>query len=219
MSIKKIILITLAALVIVIVALVGIAFNKIYTPTEGKRIGAYPKPQKALLVIDVQEDYTGLRGKQPVPYKNVEEQIAAINRLIDHASITGTHVVYIRQIFDNNILMRFFVGRTIEGLPGTELDSRINVINGNDFTKKISDSFSNPALESFLILHQVGNLYLVGLDAAYCVHKTALGALNRGYRVTVVTDAILARDDMSNILKRYEKDGIAVTTSKELVEE
>jgi nicotinamidase/pyrazinamidase len=74
-------------------------------------------------------------------------------------------------------------------------------------------------LESFLILHQVGNLYLVGLDAAYCVHKTALGALNRGYKVTVVKDAILARDDMNDILKRYEKDGIAVTTSKELVEE
>jgi nicotinamidase/pyrazinamidase len=217
MSGKKIILITLATVVILIVALVGIAFNKIYSPTEGKRISAYAKPQKALLVIDVQEDYTGLKGKQPVPYKNVEDKIATINRLIDAASKTGTQVVYIRQIFDNNVLMRLFVGRTIEGLPGTELDSRIKVINGNDFTKKISDSFSNPKLEEFFIAHQANELYLVGLDAAYCVHKTALGGLNRGYKVTVVKDAILARDDMSDILKRYEKDGIAVTTSKELV--
>jgi hypothetical protein len=150
MSVKKTILIILASVVLLIVALVGIAFNKIYTPTEGKRISAYPKPQTALLVIDVQEDYTGLKGKQPVPYKNAEKQIAAINSLIDYASIRGMHVVYIRQIFDNNILMRSLVGRTIEDLPGTELDSRIKVINGNDFTKKISDSFSNPAWKVFL---------------------------------------------------------------------
>jgi len=67
------------------------------------------------------------------------------------------------------------------------------VINGNDFTKRISDSFSNPQLDAFLIRNRVDELYLVGLDASYCVHKTALGALNRGYKVTVVDDAVLSR--------------------------
>jgi len=109
------------------------------------------------------------------------------------------------------------VGRTVEGQPGTELDSRIKVINQDDFTKKISDAFSNPGLEKFLISNQVDELYLTGLDAAYCVYYTALGARQRGYRVTIVRDAVMTRKNMKDILKRYEKDGIAFTSSSELI--
>jgi hypothetical protein len=39
------------------------SFKQIYTPTTGAKISKYANPQKALLVIDVQEDYTGLKGK------------------------------------------------------------------------------------------------------------------------------------------------------------
>jgi len=88
-------------------------------------------------------------------FKNAEAQIGTINRLINSASKSGMKVVYIRQVFDNNSFVRLFVGRTIDGMPGTELDSRIKVINQNDFTKKISDAFSNQRLEEFLIQNQV----------------------------------------------------------------
>lgn len=217
MSAKKYVLITLVVVVAVIAVAVLSVAKKMYTPTQGKRIGSYINPRKALLVIDVQEDYTGLKGKQPVLFKNVEGQIAAINKLIDNASASGVKVAYIRQTFDDNFIVRFLIGRTIEGRKGVELDSRIKVINQNDFTKKMSDAFSSPQLDDFLIKNQVDEVYLVGLDAAYCVYSTALGALNRGYKVTVVKDAIMTRKNMSDVLKRYEKDGILLTSSKEII--
>ena len=173
MSPKKKIILSITVLVVLLAGFVFVTFQKIYAPTKGEKIATYADPAKALLVIDVQEDYTGTRGKQPVPYTNGEGPIRIINELIDRAPKAGVQVVYIRQIFDNNMLTRTFIGRSVEGTPGAELDSRVKVINGNVFTKKISDSFSNTLLETFLIKNRVNELYLAGLDAAYCVHKTA----------------------------------------------
>ncbi len=216
MSFKKCAVISSAVIIVAIAAFGFVVFRKIYTPTQGKKIAEYRNPQKALLVIDVQEDYTGLNGKQPVLFKGVEREIAAINGLIEKAGDSGIKVAYIRQIFDDNIISRLLGGRTIEGQPGANLDSRIRVIDNNVFTKKISDAFSNPGLDEFLIQNRVNELYLAGLDGAYCVYYTGLGARNRGYKVFAVTDAILSRKDMGEILKRYEKAGIGLVTSKEL---
>lgn len=216
MSARKYFIISLGAIAVILAVIVVAVLKKIYTPTQGAKIAAYASPQKALLVIDVQEDYTGLKGKPPILYPNAESQIAAINGLIDKASKAGVKVVYIRQIFDDNVVTRLMGGRTVEGKPGVELDSRINVVSKNDFTKKVSDAFSNPRLDAFLIGNQVNELYLVGLDAAYCVYNTAKGALNRGYKVTIVKDAIMTRKNMNDILKRYDREGIAVTTTADL---
>ena len=90
-------------------------------------------------------------------------------------------------------------------------------INGNDFEKNRTDSFSNRQFEQLLIDRQVGELYLVGVDAAYCVYYTARGALNRGYKVTVVTDAVMSRHSMAGVLERYRRNGIGVITSEILL--
>lgn len=217
MIVKKCILTTLGLVVVFAVGGAIYTAKQLYSPTTGKHIDKYANPRKALLIMDVQEDYTGLKGKQPPLFKNVEGQIATINNLIDHALKAGIKVAYIRQVFDNNVITRYLVGRTVEGLPGTEIDARVKIVNQNDFIKKISDAFSNPQLENFLITNQVDEIYLVGLDAAYCVYYTALGASNRGYRVTVVRDAVMTRKDMNDVLKLYNKNGIGLTSSRELM--
>jgi nicotinamidase/pyrazinamidase len=217
MALGKKILLSMAVIVVVAAISLFIIARKFLTPTTGPRIAAYTEPSKALLVIDVQEDFTGLKGKQPVPYKNSEDQIAAVNKLIGKASRSGFQVVYIRHLYSDNLISRLFIRRGIEGHPGTELDARIKAINANVFTKKISDAFSNPQLGEFLIAHQVNELYLTGLDGVYCVHKTAWGGMNRGYKVSVVTDAVMSQKNMTDVLKLYEKDGIVMTTSEKLL--
>jgi len=62
-----------------------------------------------------------------------------------------------------------------------------------------------------------GGILCSFFDAAYCVHKTALGALNRGYKVTVVDDALMTRKNLSDVLKQYEKDGIPTITSGKMI--
>lgn len=60
-------------------------------------------------------------------------------------------------------------------------------------------------------------LYLVGVDATYCVYNTALGALQRGYRVTMVSDAVRSRKALPGVLERFWRKDTAITTSDELV--
>lgn len=82
----------LAALVVVIIAagaLLFITVRKMYTPTTGPKIASYVKPAKALLVIDVHEDYTGVSGGKEPQYRNVGPQIDRINRLIEKATGSG----------------------------------------------------------------------------------------------------------------------------------
>ncbi|MBN2383022.1 cysteine hydrolase [bacterium] len=219
MSVTKYFLLILGIVVILVISVLLIMIRQMFTPTQGDSIGPYHNPREALLVIDVQEDMTGLHGKQPVPFKEVDHQIACINGLIDQSTALDIEVVYIRHLFDDNVINRTFVGRALEGQPGTELDPRINKINNNDFTKKKSDAFSNPQLSAFLIENQVDRLYLVGLDAAYCVYYTALGALNRGYKVTAINDGLITAKNLEAILTRYEENGILVLSSQELIEQ
>jgi nicotinamidase-related amidase len=143
--------------------------------------------------------------------------IEAVNRLIDSFDNAGMEVAYVRQVFSNNLISRMHGGRTIGGRSEPSICSWLHVVNGNDFAKNRTDAFSNRQLEQFLIDQQVTELYLVGLDAAFCVYYTALGALNRGYKVTVVSDAVMTGRNMAHIIERYRKKGIAVMESREVI--
>jgi len=181
----------------------------------------YQKPQKALLVIDIQEDYTGTTAKSPFPYKDSERLITIVNKVIEDAAKKNIVIVYIRQEFDGffgKILSRVVGhGTAIKGKRGTEFDKRINIMSNHCFSKPMPDAFSNPKFEAFLAEQQINELYLVGLDAAGCVYFTAKGALKRGYSVSIIKDGIvlLAENKWDNLLKKFKQDGIALILSNE----
>jgi nicotinamidase/pyrazinamidase len=198
---------------IVLVAAVMI-FRSMFLATKGRKISAYPDPRKALVVLDIQEGYSATSSRQPVTIPSANGMIFTINRLIDKAAKSGMEVVYIRQVFSNNLFVRLHGGRRQGRVI---VDRRIKLINENDFEKNRTDAFSSRQFEQFLIDKNVNELYLVGVDAAYCVYYTALGGLNRGYRVTVVKDAVLSRNSMTMVLERFRRKGIAVITSGQLI--
>ena len=214
MSLKQYILIFVTGIAVMALALGVAVMRGMFLPTRGKRIGTYPNPKKALLVLDVQECSGG-----PVRSRSFEAMIATINRLVEHFSGAGMVVAYIRQVFDNDLIIRLHGGRIFSGRLEPRLDRRLLVVNDNDFRKNRTDAFANKRLEDFLIAHQVDEVCLVGVDAAFCVYYTARGALNRGYKLTVVKDAILSRRPLADVLARYERRGIAVTTAQELLEQ
>ncbi|MFL0198428.1 isochorismatase family protein [Clostridium sp. WILCCON 0269] len=103
----------------------------------------YQKPQKALLVIDIQEDYTGTMAKSPFPYKDSERLITIVNKVIDYASKKDILTVYIRQEFDGflgKIISKVLAhGTAMKGKPGTEFDKRINIMSNHCFSKPMAD--------------------------------------------------------------------------------
>lgn len=173
---------------------------------------------KALFVIDIQEDYTGSTAKPPFPYKESEKLILAVNQVIEAASKQGIPVVYIRQEFDGlgRFISKLLCGGTaIKGKPGTELDKRVKIVSDHLFPKPAPDAFSNVKLEAFLKERQIKELYLVGLDAEFCVHETAKGALKKGFKVSIITDCIALRAEKKwdDLLSQYQQEGITLITS------
>lgn len=211
---------SIALLLILTVLLFGMyVVRNMFMPTRGKRIAAYSRPAKALLVLDIQESNVNRQSAMPPPPTTTPfgSMIEKVNHLISCFTETGQEVAYIRQVFSSNLITRLHGGRIVPGRMEPRICRWVKIVNSNDFAKNRTDAFSSRHLERFLIERQVNEVFLVGLDAAFCVYFTALGALNRGYRVTVVTDAVMTGRDMDTVLRRYHKKGIAVTGSQELI--
>ena len=195
----------------------GYLVRGMFLPTRGRRIAPYLQPKKALLVLDIQE--SGHGPDLPFPaHTPLGRMISNVNLLVEAFNGSGHAVAYVRQVFRSSLISRLHGGRILAGRLEPRICRWVKVVNRNDFVKDRTDAFSNRDLERFLIEHQVDELYLVGLDAAFCVYFTARGALNRGYRVTVVKDAVMTGRDMNRVLESYRRHGIPVVSSHELLE-
>lgn len=174
---------------------------------------------KALLVIDIQEDATGKTTNKP--YKNSKELIDNVNSVIDYCEKQGIAVVYIKHQLNSNFLNKIIMGnRFIKGTPGSEIDSRIKVINNFIFSKDKGNAFSNPKLDDFLKKNNISEIFIVGLDATACVYRTAIGAIKRGYKVAVLKGAIVTTNmgKMPRILNKYRNKGILLSSINKFVE-
>lgn len=181
-------------------------------PTEGPKVGEYKQPRTAILVVDIQEDLTGPMAKRP--YKDSDRLVAATNFLISRAEARGALVVYIANIINSPAIRAVMGGIGEPGAPGTAIDRRIQKVTGGPtFTKTRGDAFSNPELDAYLQKNQVDNLVIAGLDAAYCVNATIHGALNRGYKVTVFTEAVATESNskISELAEGWKRSGATVS--------
>lgn len=217
-------ILTLSAILLSGLASLGLLFGlfvawNMFVPSRGKRISTYSHPTKALLVLDIQESSTvSSTVVVPLPTSTpFGRMIEAVNRLIECFDSNGLEVAYVRQVFSHSFVSRLHGGRILAGRLEPRICRWVKVVNGNDFIKNRTDALSNRQLEQFLIQRQVNEIFLVGLDAAFCVYYTALGALNRGYRVTIISDAIMTSRDMQRVQQRYRKKGIIVMNSQDAV--
>lgn len=195
---------------------------KLLRPTKGQRIATYVKPRRALLVVDVQEDFTGGQGGKKPLFADAGPFVERINRIIAGALQQDMLIVYVGHEWPKTLLNRLLGrGRALAGSDGARLDARLHFISPHYFAKCRADAFSNRELEELLVAQQVDELFLVGLDAAYCVYRTAQGAVNRGYKVHVVDDAVLTltKKTQAELVEQYRNAGIATVESKWLIRE
>lgn len=212
---KKILLWTVGAVLLLVVGVFTLVLQKM-RPTQGPRIGTYPTPRTALLVIDIQEDYTGPNAKKR--YRDGDRIVAASNVLLAKAQAQGAVVVFVENVIDNPVMSVFTGGINAPGAPGTEMDRRLLKIPGTrTFTKGQSDAFSNPELDLYLRQNQIDRLLITGLDGAYCVDSTTRGALNRGYHVTLFSEGIATESGqtMEKLVQGWQKAGAKVKAGTE----
>jgi len=173
--------------------------------TTGQRIPIYDHPQVALVLVDLQKEFLDPGGPRAVAPGQVAPMLAAANRLVENARSLGVELVYVES------------GASPEGA----LDPRLQHPNGPVFRKERADAFSNPELEAFLQSRAVDHLLLAGVFAERSVYYTAAGAMNRGYKVQVVRDAVAGASDArrAHALGALEREGVELIDSERVLAE
>jgi nicotinamidase-related amidase len=208
----KRILLVFAALLGGGAAVLGLAVWNTIRPTSGARIAA-TRRGKALILVDLQEDYTGPHAQQS--YQESERLISAANQLIEAAHAGGWPIYLTRVAMPDDWFHPLLTGgAALAGTKGAELDARLVRAGAKEIVKTKSDAFANPLLDAQLAVAQVGELFIAGLDAGFCVKKTILGALNRGYKVNVVREGIATRHGapLEQHIASYEAAGAVMTS-------
>lgn len=90
--------------------------------------------KKALIVVDMQNDYLWNRRKKMFSY-NTPELVNAVNSLISEFSKRGDDVIYVGQVFPNIITNKWFIGFSIKGTSGAEIYPDVDIVSDNYFEK------------------------------------------------------------------------------------
>lgn len=160
--------------------------------------------QKALVVIDIQNDIT----------KHYRDIIGNINTAIEWAEGKGLTVVYIKH---NNITPGT---RTFKpGTRGEELVDEMKVVSQNIFVKTKASALTSEAFCSFIKQAGIEEFFVIGADATACVKSTCFNMVRSGYKVHVISDCVTSYDlkRVGEMLTYYASKGCEVKTLKEYV--
>ncbi len=141
----------------------------------------------ALLLIDIQNDYYP-GGK----YELFESDKASFKakELLEEFRKKNLLVIHVRH---ESIQQDagFFLPNTF----GADIHSNVAPQEGETvITKHQISSFVDTGLESKLRNRKVENLVICGMQTNWCVQATTLDALNNGFRVMVIEDAVTAKN-------------------------
>jgi nicotinamidase/pyrazinamidase len=216
--IKVIKWIGLVLLVIIFMIIANVIFisRSIRIISEGTPVTNYDTEKSALMVIDIQEATTGEVSHYEY-FKDISDSlIQKINQIIDTSNDNQILVIYIRNEV-TRWLFNIIDNSMAKGSEGAELDPRLKVVNTNIISKEKQDAFSNPQLDILLIDNKINHLYIVGLDAAYCVNSTIDAAINREYKITVIVDGLVSKSDSlkNQMLSEYKDKGVGLVTMEE----
>jgi nicotinamidase-related amidase len=135
---------------------------------------------KALVIIDVQKAMLEIPGLQPF---DGEAVVARIAELISKARSQGAPVFYVQH--DGGPDDSFGAGK-----PGFAYVDEIAPLPVDDVTVKTkSSAFHSTDFDARLKNAGVDHLVITGMQSEYCVTSAIRGAYERGYRITLASDA------------------------------
>jgi nicotinamidase-related amidase len=174
---------------------------------------------KALLIIDIQNDFTGQNAKMPVDSNQAIQMITSLNRIIDKSKELDLTIIYIGNEYSKyNILNIFRNFAAIKGSNGIKIDNRLHFVTENYFSKNKMNAFSNRQLDFFLKEKNITEVFIGGLYAEACIYGTTKGAIRNNYLTTILTDCIATKTDAkrNKMIEKYKKLGARTITSNQL---
>ena len=180
------VIISVLGILVLCIGIIALRLVYLSSATKGDSIDIYDSPKSALLVLDIQNDTLGISE-----YGNTKSLMGNINTAIEYAKDANMEIIYTKQAFKRTPLNSLISGGMYQvDSDGADLYNDLSVQTDSIFTKLRTDAFSEEHFENHLIENEINTLYIVGADANSCVYKTALGGINRGYRVIILEDSI-----------------------------
>lgn len=139
-------------------------------------------PKRALIVIDVQNEYVS--GKLLIEYPDVEQSLANIAKAMDAAQAAGIPVVVVQHLSpeDSPLFAR--------GSPGAELHPLVAKRHRDLLVKKqMASALTGTCLGQWLRERGVDTLSVVGYMTHNCDDSTVRHAAHTGFRVELLHDA------------------------------
>jgi nicotinamidase-related amidase len=139
-------------------------------------------PRRALIVIDVQNEY--VTGGLQIQYPPVNTSLRHIARAMDGARAAGIPVIVIQQTSPADAPL-FAIGT-----PGWELHETVAKRPHDHYQRKpLPSAFAGTDLADWLAEHQIDTLTVVGYMTHNCDDTTVKHAFDRGLQVEFLHDA------------------------------
>lgn len=140
------------------------------------------QPKRALIVIDVQNDYFG--EALPIEFPNPQRSLANIGNMMDAASNAGIPVIAVQNVLPKQSPIM------AEGTIGCALHETITSRSHDHCViKKMPSAFTNTDLDEWLRAHAIDTLTVIGYMTHNCNLSTMLHAFHTGYVVEYINDA------------------------------
>ena len=159
-----------------------------------------------LLAVDLFSDFSHEDGNRLL--ESLRERAAGLTQAVESARARSVPLVYANDTFGSwDGDSRRLVRRALEG-PGGEVLAAVAPKDDDAFVVKPRYSaFDLTPLELVLADLEADRLLLVGTATEMCVTQTAIDARERGYKVTVITDACASVDsELEQTALRYLAD-------------
>lgn len=141
--------------------------------------------QKALIIIDIQNDYFA-EGKMPLV--GSDEAVVNAKLVLEEFRKAGLPVIHIQHISD-----RPGAGFFLPNTKGAEIHADVTPLESEKvIVKHFPNSFRETELSAYLEDLGVSDLVICGMMTSMCVDATTRAAKDYGYNCTVIGDACAA---------------------------
>lgn len=141
--------------------------------------------QKALVIIDIQNDYF-MGGNMPLV--GSDEAVLNAKLVLEQFRNAGLPVIHIQHVSDRPGATFF-----VPGTRGVEIHSEVAPLNNEKvIVKHFPNSFRETELQDYLKELGISDLVICGMMTSMCVDATTRAAKDFGYNCTVIGDACAA---------------------------
>jgi nicotinamidase-related amidase len=127
---------------------------------------------KALVIVDMQEDYIGEKSKYN--FVNKQDTIDNINQRIANSE-QSTAIIYMKN--------------ARKGVS-SDLVKGLNVVSDLIFTKEKSSSFSSEEFYDYVNHNNIDEIEIVGIDGNCCIKATSVDGIKNGLQVTILLSCV-----------------------------